>query len=288
MSYIWRLPHCYVKGAPLTSEHQAGDPQDVRPEIPFGVATAARMYDAALGGKDNFEVDRVANEKLYSAVGEKVVRGTALENRLFLARAVKYLANECGIRQFVDLGSGLPTGRNTHEIAQEADPRSKVVYVDIDPIVAVHGRALLASDNTRIVTADMRKPDTVLDNPATRELIDFSEPVALLFVAVFHFMPPADDPAGVIAAYRECQVPGSAIAIAHLTTDGMSEEEQAGWLAGFAGATNQLALRNEREIRDLFDGYELVEPGLVRPHLWHPDDDGSPQTTSLFAGVGRL
>jgi S-adenosyl methyltransferase len=110
------------------------------------------------------------------------------------------------------------------------------------------------------------RPRQISDNRATRELIDFGEPVALLFVAVFHFMPPADDPAGIIAAYRERQVPGSSITIAQ-TTDGMSEEEQAGWLAGFAGATNQFALRNEREIRELFDGYELVEPGLVRPHL---------------------
>jgi hypothetical protein len=272
----------------LTSGQQADDPQDLPPEIPFGVPTAARMYDAALGGKDNFEVDRAANQKLYTVIGEEVVRGTALENRLFLARAVKYLANECGIRQFLDLGSGLPTGRNTHEIAQEADARSRVVYVDIDPIVAVHGRALLAADNTRIVTADMRDPDSVLDHPATRELIDFSEPVALLFVAVFHFMPPSDDPAGVVAAYRKRQVPGSYVTIAHLTTDGMSEEEQNGWLAGFDGATNRLALRGEEEIRSLFDGYELVEPGLVRPHLWHPEDDGSPRTTSLFGGVGRL
>jgi hypothetical protein len=267
---------------------QAGDRQDLPPEIPLGVPTAARMYDAALGGKDNFEVDRAANEKMYSIVGESVARGTALENRLFLARAVKYLANECGIRQFLDLGSGLPTARNTHEIAQEADPRSKVVYVDIDPIVAVHGRALLAADNTRIITADMREPETVLDNPATRELIDFNEPVAVLFVAVFHFMPPPDDPAAVVAAFRAQQAPGSYVTIAHLTTDGMSENEQQGWHAGFAGATNRLALRDEKEIRGLFDGYELVEPGLVRPHLWRPEDDGSPRTTSLFAGVGRL
>jgi hypothetical protein len=271
----------------LTSGQQADRPRDLPPEIPLGVPTAARMYDAALGGKDNFEVDRSANEKLYSVVGESVVRGTALENRLFLRRAVKYLANECGIRQFLDLGSGLPTARNTHEIAREAQPGSRVVYVDIDPIVAVHGRALLAADNTRIVTADMRDPDAVLEHPATRELIDFSEPVALLFVAVFHFIPPSDDPAGIVAAYRERQVPGSYVTIAHLTTDGMSESEQAGWLAGFDGATNRLALRSEKEIRGLFDGYELVEPGLVRPHLWHPDDDGSPRTTSLYAGVGR-
>lgn len=267
---------------------QADDSHELPPEIPLGVPTAARMYDEALGGKDNFEVDRAANEKLYATIGESVVRGTALENRLFLARAVKYLANECGIRQFLDLGSGLPTARNTHEIAQEADPRSKVVYVDIDPIVAVHGRALLAADNTRIITADMRRPDTVLDNPATRELIDFSQPVAILFVAVFHFMPPEDDPAGVVAAYRAHQVPGSYVTIAHLTTDGMSPEEQKGWFTGFDGATNKLALRSEPEIHALFDGYELVEPGLVRPHLWRPEDDGSPRTTSMFGGMGRL
>lgn len=272
----------------MTSGQQANDPQDLPPEIPFGVPTAARMYDEALGGKDNFEVDRTANQKLYSIIGEDVVRGTARENRLFLARAVRYLANECGIRQFLDLGSGLPTAHNTHEIAQEADPSSRVVYVDIDPIVAVHGRALLAADNTRIITADMRKPDSVLDHPATRELIDFSEPVALLFVAVFHFMPSADDPASVVAAYRERQVPGSYVTIAHLTTDGMSKQEQDGWFTGFEGATNKLALRSEQEIRDLFAGYEMVEPGLVRPHLWHPADDGSPRTTSLFGGVGRV
>ena len=274
----------------MTSEASSrpGERADLPSEIPLGVPTAARMYDAALGGKDNFEVDRSANQMLYDAVGEGIVRGTARENRLFLARAVRYLANECGIRQFLDLGSGLPTGRNTHEIAQEADPTSRVVYVDIDPIVAVHGRAMLATENTRIVTADMRKPETVLDDPATRELIDFNEPVALLFVAVFHFMPPSDDPASVVAAFRERQAPGSYVTIAHLTTDGMSEEEQTGWLAGFAGATNKLALRSEPEIRALFDGYELVEPGLVRPHQWRPGNDDSPTTTSLFGGVGRL
>ena len=163
-----------------------------------------------------------------------------------------------------------------------------MVYVDIDPIVAVHGRALLAADNTRIVTADMRKPETVLDNPATLELIDFGEPLAILFVAVFHFMPQHDDPAGVVAAFRERQAPGSYVTIAHLTTDGMSEKEQHGWLAGFDGATNQLALRGEQEIRELFDGYEMVEPGLVRPHQWRPENDGSPRTTSLFGGIGRL
>jgi hypothetical protein len=267
------------------SSHLSGD---VPPEIPLGVPTAARMYDAALGGKDNFEVDREANEKLYDAIGEGRVRDTALENRLWLGRAVRHLAEECGIRQFLDLGSGLPTARNTHQIAQEVHPEARVVYVDIDPIVAVHGRALLAGDNTRIVTADMRRPTAVLDHPDTRELIDFNRPVAVLFVAVFHFIPPADEPLGIVKAFRERQVPGSYLAIAHLTTDGMSDEECEGWRAGFAGATSRLTLRGKEEIRALFDGYDLVEPGLVRPHLWRPADADSPRTTSLFAGVGRL
>ncbi|MEV4116579.1 SAM-dependent methyltransferase [Nonomuraea sp. NPDC049695] len=258
------------------------------PNIPLGVPTAARMYDEALGGKDHFEVDRAANAKLYQVIGENRVRSTALENRRFLGRAVRYLSQECGIRQFLDVGSGLPTARNTHQIAKEADPGSRVVYVDVDPIVAVHGRALLADNSTKIVTADMREPETILDNAQVNGFLDFDEPIAVLFVAVFHFVTPAEDPSRIVAAFRERQAPGSYVAISHLTTDGMSEKEQQGWYAGFAGATVPLVLREEKEILRLFDGYELVEPGLVRPCDWHPADDGSPRTTSLFGGVGRL
>ena len=194
------------------------------------------MYDEALGGKDHFEVNRTANVKLYKVIGENRVRSTALENRRFLGRAVRYLSRECGIRQFLDVGSGLPTARNTHQIAREANPDSRVVYVDIDPIVAVHGRALLADDTTRIVTADMRQPETILDNSEIQQFLDFSQPVAVLFVAVFHFVTPAEDPAWIVAAVRKRQAPGSYLAISHLTTDGMSEKEQQGWHAGFAGA----------------------------------------------------
>jgi hypothetical protein len=256
--------------------------------IPLGVPTAARMYDEALGGKDHFEVDRAANARLYKAIGEERVRSTAMENRRFLGRAVRYLSEECGIRQFLDVGSGLPTARNTHQIAKEADPGSRVVYVDIDPIVAVHGRALLADDSTRIVTADMRRPETILDDARVNEFLDFSRPIAVLFVAVFHFVTPEEDPARIVAAFRERQAPGSYVAISHLTTDGMSEAEQQGWYAGFAGATVPLVLRKEADIRRIFHGYDLVEPGLVRPYDWHPGDDGSPRTNSLFGGVGRV
>ncbi|GAA4619942.1 SAM-dependent methyltransferase [Actinoallomurus vinaceus] len=258
------------------------------PDIPLGVPTAARMYDEALGGKDHFQVDRDANARLYKIIGEDRVRSTALENRRFLGRAVRHLAHECGIRQFLDVGSGLPSARNTHQIAQEVDPAAKVVYVDIDPIVAAHGKALLSRDGTRIVTADMREPETILDDPQVRELIDFSRPVAVLFVAVFHFVTPAEDPARIVAAFRGRQAPGSYVTISHLTSDGVPPEDIAGWEAGFAGATSPIVFRTEKEIQALFDGYEMVEPGLVRPHTWHPDDDGAPRTTSLFGGVGRL
>ncbi|MGV9387436.1 SAM-dependent methyltransferase [Nonomuraea sp. NPDC003707] len=257
-------------------------------KIPLGIPTAARMYDEALRGKDNFEVDRRANAKLYEAIGEAVVRSTAFENRRFLGRVVRYLSSECGIRQFLDIGSGLPTARNTHQIAKEVDPLSRVIYVDIDPIVAVHGRALLADDTTQIITADMREPETILDNSEIQHFLDFSQPIAVLFVAVFHFITPEEDPARIVSAFRERQASGSYVAISHLTTDGMSEKEQKGWYDGFASATEALSLRNEAEIRRLFDGYDLVEPGLVRPCNWHPDENEWPRTTSLFGGVGRI
>ncbi|WP_280455371.1 SAM-dependent methyltransferase [Nocardia brasiliensis] len=255
-------------------------------DIPLGRPTAARMYDEALGGKDHFEVDRAANARLYELIGESRVRATAWENRRFLGRVVEYLSNECGIRQFLDVGSGLPTVRNTHEIALEANPDARVVYVDIDPIVAAHGQALLRSGTTRVITADMRDPASILDHPTTREMIDFRQPVAVLFIAVFHFVTAMQNPAGIVAAFRERQAPGSYVAISHLSTDGMSLEEQNGWHAGFAGATVPLVLRGRSEIRSLFHGYDLVEPGLVRPWEWRPGDLDSPRTASLFGAVG--
>ncbi|MFC0038944.1 SAM-dependent methyltransferase [Actinomadura rayongensis] len=255
--------------------------------IPLGVPTPARMYDEALHGKDHYEVDRRANATLYEGIGEASVRATALENRRFLGRVVRRLAAEHGIRQFLDIGSGLPTMRNTHQIAQEADPGARVLYVDYDPIVAVHGRALLEGDNTRILTADMREPAAILDAPETHDLIDFTRPVAVLFIAVFHFITPAEDPARIVAAFRERSAPGSYVGISHLTSDGTPPGEQRSWEKAFENATSPMVFRTREEINGIFDGYELIEPGLVRPWTWHPDDEGSPQTTSLYGGVGR-
>lgn len=270
-----------------SSTASKGDPE-LPSRIPLGVPTPARMYDEALGGKDHFAVDRAAVAKLYEVVGEEVARSTAMSNRHFLGRAVKFLAEECGIRQFIDVGSGLPSVRNTHEIAQEAAPGSKVVYVDVDPIVAVHGRALLSGGNTRIVTADMREPETILDNPLTLELIDFDQPVAVLFIAVFHFISRADDPARIVAAFRERQAPGSYLAISHLTTEDMPQKIQDGWSAAFANSTSPMVFRGKEEVGEIFAGYRLVDPGLVRLHEWRPDDEESPKTASVFGGVGQV
>lgn len=256
--------------------------------IPLGVPTPARMYDEALHGKDHFEVDRKANAKLYTGIGEASVRDTAMENRRFIGRAVRYLATQCGIRQFIDVGSGLPTARNTHQIAQETIPDARVVYVDSDPIVAVHGRAILADDHTRIVTADMREPETILDHPDTRDLIDFTEPIAVLFTAVFHFVNDTENPGRIVSTFRDRSAPGSYVVISQLTSDGTPPEEQRSWELAFANATAQIVFRGEPEIRALFDGYELIEPGLVRLWTWHPDDETSPRTNSYFGGVGRL
>ncbi|MBB5911779.1 hypothetical protein BJY24_000646 [Nocardia transvalensis] len=268
----------------MSGKFESTDPGEI--QVPLGTATAARMYDEALGGKDNYDVDRAANARLYATIGEDRVRSTAMENRRFLGRAVRFLSRECGVRQFLDVGSGLPTVRNTHEIAMEADPQARVVYVDIDPIVAAHGAALLSGGSTRVITADMREPDSVLDHPVVGEMLDFDKPIAVLFVAVFHFVTPAEDPARIVSAFRARQAPGSYVAISHLTTDGMSDDEQAGWRAGFDGATVPLVLRSKAEIGDLFAGYELVAPGLVRPWQWQPFGEDSPRTTSLYGGVG--
>jgi len=160
----------------------ADDAGDVRAAGHFGKPTPARMYDYFLGGKDNFEVDRAAADQIIARLGVEKSRFVAWENRRFLWRAVEYLSGECGVRQFIDVGAGLPTMRNTHEIAQAANPDARVVYVDNDPIVLSHGRVLLAKHGgTAIVTADMREPAAILDAPETRDLIDFSKPVGILF-----------------------------------------------------------------------------------------------------------
>jgi hypothetical protein len=258
---------------------------------PFDVSkpSPARMYDYFLGGKDNFPADREAGVKVKAALGELMTHDIVWENRRFLQRAVRFLT-ESGIRQFIDLGTGLPTQGNVHEVAQAVDPETRVVYVDNDPIVLAHGRALLGTNaTTTVITADIRDPASIIGDPDLRALIDFSRPVAVLFVAVFHFIRDAEDPAGIVGAFREHLAPGSYLALSHLTTDGPAAEEVGQVVDVYKNATSPIVFRPKEEIGALFDGFELTDPGIVHPWQWYPDyGPTGPQTDWLLAGVGRL
>jgi hypothetical protein len=258
-----------------------------RQPLQFDVTTpsVARMYDYYLGGKDNFEVDRVAVEQVAAAMPE--IREVAQENRAFLRRTVRYMARQ-GVRQFIDIGSGLPTAGNTHEVAQEIQPEARVVYVDNDPVVLVHGRAILASDdNTTVVTADMRSPAEVLDHPETRKLIDFSEPVGVLLIAMTHFLTLEERP-GVMGPLRDALPSGSYLSASHVTTEEHPPAAVEGIEAVYATTPTPIYFRTHGAIAGFFEGYELVEPGLVTLDRWHPDPaDPAPTTKWLYGAVGR-
>jgi hypothetical protein len=270
----------------------AGEVRKVLSQVP----TPARIYDYLLGGKDNFEVDRAAAAKLMAGIGAGHTRNVVWENRKFLGRTVEYLARECGIDQFIDVGAGLPTMRNTHEIAHEANRGARVVYVDNDPMVLSHGRALLVENGaTTVVTADMRQPDAILDHPDTKALIDFTRPVAVLFVAVFHFVPSPGqpryqagdaDPGAIVAAFRDRLARGSYAVVSHLTREGPPAENSTLAEEIYESATAPMILRTRSDVAALFRGWRLVPPGLVRPWQWHSGPNEAPRTSSLWAGVG--
>nr|WP_033332166.1 SAM-dependent methyltransferase [Actinomadura madurae] len=252
-----------------------------------GSPNVARMYDHWLGGKDNFAADREAAERVVEISAGRVVRGVRL-NRAFLGRAVRDAA-AAGIRQFLDLGSGLPTRENVHEAAALARPDARVVYVDNDPVVCAHGRALLAgTGDVGFAAADLRRPDDVLGDPAVRDLIDFSEPVALLLVSVLHFVADEDDPGALVARYRDALAPGSRLILSHLATDAfpdeMAEAEKV-----YEGASARLGARPRARIHTFFDGFELLRPGLTGPREWLAG--GAAADGERFAGlvgVGEL
>jgi O-methyltransferase involved in polyketide biosynthesis len=246
----------------------------------------ARMYDYYLGGKDNFAADRAAVEAVEKAMPG--VRQLARENRAFLRRAVRCMTAS-GIRQFIDIGAGLPTVGNTHEVAQRDAPEARVVYVDNDPIVLAHGRALLAENgNTAVVTADMRRPAEVIGNSDVRSLIDFTQPVGVLLIAMTHFLI-AEQREPVMATLRESLVPGSFLALTHVTGDGQPAEAVAGVEEAYRTTPTPIYFRTHAEVSRFFDGYTLIEPGLVTVDAWRPDPaDPAPDATRwLYGGLGR-
>ena len=262
--------------------------------INTGVPNPARIYDYFLGGKDNFPADREVAEQVVAIA--PVARDIVEDNRAFLRRAVRLLAGEAGIRQFIDLGSGLPTQGNVHEIAQAAAPDARVVYVDNDAMVVTHSRALLAGDNTAAIEADLRDPDSVMRHPEVRELIDFGRPVALLLLAILHFVPDDEDPFGIVARYTDALPAGSYLAISHGTRDiparpDMSPEAMAEMGAKverlYQLTTASLVTRTHAQVERFFDGFDLLDPGLVEIQLWRPDEDDALLPGGFYGGVGR-
>jgi hypothetical protein len=256
-----------------------------RPEEP----NVARMYDYMLGGKDNFPADREASQRTFEAVGEDVVRGCALQNRLFLGRAVRYLARDLGIRQFLDIGTGLPTMGNVHEVARAQAPDSRVVYVDNDPVVIAHaGNMLHGVPGTAIVDRDLRDPDAIIADPRVRSVLSFDEPIAVLLVAILHFVADADDPGGVAAALMAAVPPGSYLVISHLAADGNDEAAKAAVV--YEDTSSGMHLRNRAAVGALFGGLPLVAPGeLAWTSQWHPEPDTPPADSAggatLWCGI---
>jgi SAM-dependent methyltransferase len=261
----------------------------IPPEIDTGKANIARVYDYWLGGSNNFRADQDA-ARAFIAV-EPRVREFARAGRAFLGRAVRFLA-ESGIRQFLDIGSGIPTRRNVHEVAQEAAPGSRVVYVDIDPVAVAHAQVLL-NDNpdAAAIQGDLRQPSKILADPVTQLLIDFGRPVAVLLSAVLHFIPDSEDPWAIVATLRDALAPGSYLVISHATRENRPD------VANLENAYKRKvaaegAARSRAEIARFFDGFDLVDPGLVWVPLWRPDSpDEVPEDPENFlglVGVGRL
>ncbi len=248
----------------------------------------ARIYDYLLSGKDNFAADRAAAQKLMESRLDP--RRIALANRGFLRRAVRFLAQQ-GVSQFLDLGSGLPTSPSVHEVARAVTPDARVAYVDHDPIVVAHNEALLATrDGVSAIRADVRDPEAVLEHDAMARCLDFRRPVAVLLLSVLHFISGDEDAPGIIARFRERMAPGSYLVISIGTSDGADPEMLAEATATYAGARMPFTLRSRREIMELFDRFDLVEPGLVSLPDWRPEfnTDRRPLKGPTVGAAGRL
>ncbi|MGH3808551.1 MAG: SAM-dependent methyltransferase [Pseudonocardiaceae bacterium] len=267
----------------------AGDPAWVPSGINPNVPNPARVYDYFLDGSHNFAADREMAKKLQQLV--PTGRDAARVNRAFLRRVVRFMVNS-GIRQFLDLGSGIPTVGNVHEIAQRADPECRIVYVDKEPVAVAHSELLLAAnDRATAIRVNLRDVEGILDHPETKRFLDFDQPIGLLMVSVLYFVPDSWDPVGIVARYRERLAPGSYLAVSHLTADGNPP-----WLEQvlrlYRSIPEPVHFRSHAEVLRFFDGFELVEPGLVGSALWRPSgpgdsSDDAEMNTISYGGVGR-
>jgi len=267
----------------MPAEGYGGSPM---PGFDPSVPSPARMYDYFLGGKDNFPADREAAELALSVVpsGREVARA----NRQFMVRAVQFMARG-GIDQFIDLGTGLPAKPNVHEVAREILPGARVLYVDNDPMVCAHARALLATnDGVAAIYGDIRAPQAILNDPVTCALIDFTRPVGVLFVAVLHFLTDEDRPWEQVAAFRWRMASGSMLAVSHITADDTPPGVQAAIQAVYAGASAPAVFRTRREIETFFGGLDLAEPGLVEVGAWRSLRSSPPAPLQFLGGVAKI
>jgi SAM-dependent methyltransferase len=267
----------------------AGEPDWVPPGVDTKRANTARVYDYWLGGSHNFLADQDLGRAICAV--DPIVRAGAQANRAFLGRAVRYLG-QAGISQFLDIGSGIPTQGNVHEVAQQANPDARVAYADIDPVAIGHSKAILAGNaNTAILEADLREPGKILAHAPIRQLIDFSQPVGLLLVAVLHFIADADDPWRLVATLRDALAPGSYLVLGQGTNADKPAVAHAFEKVYNSSVSTQIQMRSRAEILRFFDGFELVDPGLVYVSLWRPDSpDDVPSDPSQFGnlvGVAR-
>jgi hypothetical protein len=264
---------------------------ELPPEIDTSRPHPARMYDFFLGGKNHFAADRETAQTVLATAPTTLV--TARENRAFLGRAVRYLVAEAGVRQFLDIGTGLPTTNNVHDVAQAVEPSARVVYADNDPLVLAHARALLTSHpagRTAYIQADLREPEAILASPAVRDVLDFSQPIALITVAVLHFIHDEFKPGAALATLLGALPSGSYLAASHVTGEHLPAEAAA-TTRTYRSSGVPLQLRDSDEFARLaFDGLELVPPGVVLVSEWRPDGSGprpAPTEVNCYGGVAR-
>jgi hypothetical protein len=277
------------EGAQAPAERPDDDPvgEDEPPSFDTSVAHVARVYDYWLGGKDNYAADRLAGDQAIQAYPDIVFSVRA--NRAFLARTVRYLGGQAGINQFLDIGTGIPTANNTHEVAQSVVPNCRVVYVDSDPVVLAHARALLVSSPqgvTHYIDADLRDTGTILAQAA--RTLNFSRPIAIMLMAILQHIDNAGDPYAIVAKLLDAVAPGSYLALSHPAAD--IEAEAMGQMAQRLNKlmAEKVTFRSRAEVARLFDGLDMVEPGLVRVQQWRPDTEAEAKSpAALWGGVGR-
>lgn len=273
----------------------AGDSGDERPGHEHSEAgldisrpNVARMWDYYLGGKDNFEADREAARVVLGAAPD--VPLAALENREFLKHAIRFLVEEAGIRQFIDIGPGLPTQGNVHQLARKHAEDARVVYVDHDPVVVAHGRANIGdAAGIEYIAGDVRNPQAILENSAVLDLIDFSEPIALCMTLILHFITEQEDPHGIVARLSAALCPGSYLVMSHVTGDEHAEETLDEVTDIYDQASAPLVMRSRSQIARFFEGFELIPPGLVFLSQWRPSTEhyAGGGTRWAYAGVGQ-